>query len=250
MKLNKHSPLQTEYQKEAELERSKYFNEGLGDTIDKLRSVNRFIGRQELAKIIAYTDIFRKTSGVVGSIADCGVFFGGGLMTYANLCAALEPYNYQLKVLGFDTFEGDVGHTPIDKLGTVDREMYNYCAPVFDDLSRCATLFDLDRPVNHLSKIELVQGDLRETSAQYIADNPQVCFRIIHLSVNLYAPTKETILRFYPRLSRGGALVIQGLNYTVGATQALFDAFDELNLTVPQISHFDYFPNITYLIKE
>lgn len=78
MTKNEHSPLQTKAQGVAEISRAEYFESGAGTSVDKLRSITRFIGRQELGKILAYSDIFKKTQGVAGSIADCGVFFGGG----------------------------------------------------------------------------------------------------------------------------------------------------------------------------
>jgi len=251
MNINDHSPLQTELQATAEESRVHYFETGLGSTRDKLRSASRFIGRQETAKLLAYGDLIRLTSGCAGSIADCGVFYGGGLMNYATILAALEPYNYQCRVIGFDTFSGDTGQTDIDLTqGVVDRTTYTYEAHSLEDLRRAAEIYDMDRPLSHLPRIDFVAGDLCETAPAYIAQNPQTVFRIIHLVVNLYRPTLETIKAFYPRLTQRGILVIQGLNFTVGASQALFDAFEELGQRPPAIRAIDYYPNVTYLIKE
>jgi hypothetical protein len=251
MSINEHSPLQTPQQASAEDSRAEYFETGLGSTRDKLRSATRFIGRQETAKILGYAELIRLTNGCAGSIADCGVYFGGGLMNYATVLAALEPYNYQCRVIGFDTYSGDAGQSEIDlKHGVVDRTKYTYDAESLQDLRRAAEIYDLDRPLNHLPRIDFVAGDLCDTAPDYIRQNPETIFRIIHLSVNLYRPTFETIKAFYPRLTRGGILAIHGLNFTVGASQALFDAFAELELQPPSIRAIDYYPNITYLIKD
>ena len=250
MYINEHSPLQSEQQKSVEDLRSQYFDSGLGSTRDKLRSVTRFIGRQETAKVLAYAELIRITSGCAGSIADCGVYYGGGLMTYATVLAALEPYNYQCKIIGFDTFEGDVGQSEIDLTrGVVDRTQYTYKAESMQDLQRAADLYDQDRPLGHLPRITFVQGDLCETAPSYMAANPEVIFRIIHLSVNLYRPTREAIKAFFPRLTPGGVLVVHGLNFTVGASQALFDALEDLGESSPPIRVFDFYPNLTYLVK-
>lgn len=244
------SPLQNQTEETAEVLRAEYFESGLGTTIDKLRSVSRFIGRQEVAKLIGHAELLRITTGVAGSIADCGVYFGGGLMNYATTLSAMEPYNYQCRLIGFDTFSGDTGHEEIDlEHGIVDRKKFTYAADAFEDLKRAAEIYDLNRPLNHLPRIELVKGNLVESAPSYLEKNPGTIFRIIHLSVNLYRPTLETLKAFYPRLSKGGIVVIHGLNVTVGATQALFDAFEEFGIQLPSIRVLDYFPNITYFVK-
>ncbi len=248
---NKNSPLQTPEQGSAEAQRAKYFEDGLGSTEDKLRSVLRFLGRQELAKIMAYERVFTSTRGVGGSIADCGVYFGGGLMTYASLLATLEPYNYQCRVLGFDTFTGDSSQSDLDfDFGVVDRNEWTYTANgSAADLQKAIALFDLDRPLAHIPRVELVPGDLCDSAPSYMQKHPELILRIIHLSVNLYKPTLQAIKSFYPRLSPGGILVVHGLNFTPGATQALWDAFESMGIVMPAIEVCEFYPNLTWLMK-
>jgi hypothetical protein len=247
---NEHSPLQAQHQRTAEDMRALYLMEGHGDAKDKLRSIMRFVSRQELAKVLAYTKIFEQTAGIAGSIADCGVFFGGGLMTYANLSAALEPYNYQCKIYGFDTFSGDASHSKVDlEYGNVDRTEYKYAADMYQDLQRAIEIFDQDRPLGHLPKIELIKGDLVETAGAFIQSHPGVIFRIVHLSVNLYMPTISVLQSFWPRLSKGGVVVIHGMNYTPGATKALYDFFEKMEIEAPQVRVVECCPNVTYIIK-
>lgn len=203
-----------------------------------------------MAKLLGYAELVRMTTGVVGSVADCGVYFGSGLMNYATILAALEPYNYQCRVIGFDTFSGDAAHEEIDlQHGPVDRKRFNYTAGSLEDLKRAIQIFDMDRPINQLSRIEFVKGDLVETAPAYLKENPSTIFRIIHLSVNLYRPTLETLKSFYPRLSKGGIVVIHGLNVTPGATRGLFNAFEELEIPLPSARVLDYYPNLSYVIK-
>lgn len=223
----------------------------MGSVQEKLRSVSRFVGRQEIAKILGYADLVRQTSGLAGSIADCGVYFGSGLMNYANILAALEPYNYQCRVIGFDTFSGDTGHSEVDlNNSAVDRRIYRYEAGSLEDLRVAAEIYDLDRPVSQIQRIELIEGDLSSTAPQFIANNPNTVFRIVHLSVNLYQPTLDAIKAFYPRLTRGGILAIQGLNFTVGASKAMFDAFESFGYEPPAVRVLDYYPNLTFIVKE
>jgi hypothetical protein len=104
-------------QRKTEESRVEYFESGVGNTSDKLNSLSRFMSRQNMAKLLCYYELIQATKGVCGSILECGVYFGNGLMYYALITAALEPFNYQCKIIGFDTFAGDTVPADIDKLG-------------------------------------------------------------------------------------------------------------------------------------
>jgi len=251
---NNHSPLQTKLQASAEEKRAMYLEQGFGTSIDKNRSLMRFMSRQEFAKIHGYTKLFEMTSGVAGSIADCGVYYGQGLMTYANLSAALEPYNYQCKVYGFDTFEGNASYDDLDEKSSkdrwVDRQKYTCNASTYEDLMQCISIFDEDRPLKHLPKVELIKGNLVETAKSFISERPESLFRIIHLSVNLYKPTKAALESFFPRLSGGGLVAVHGLNNTSGATKALLEILEAANVKHPRLQVMDFYPNLGYYVKE
>ena len=84
-------------------------------TEDKLRNFSKYVRRQDLARFIAYKELFEKQINIKGSIVECGVYQGGGLMTWAKLSTILEPYNYHRKIIGFDTFTGIPSLTKFDE---------------------------------------------------------------------------------------------------------------------------------------
>ncbi|MCG9884935.1 MAG: hypothetical protein MH825_05050 [Cyanobacteria bacterium] len=231
---NNHSPLQAKLQANAEEKRAQYLEQGFGTSMDKNRSLMRFMSRQEFAKIHDYTKPFETTSGVAGSITDCGVYYGKCLMTYATLSAALEPYNCQCKVYGFDTFEGNASYDDLDSKSSkdrwVDRQKYTYDASTYEDLMHCIGIFDEDRPFNHLPKVELIKGDLVETAKSFILERPESLLRITHLPVNLYKTTRAALESFFPRLFGGGLVAVHGLNNTSGVTKALLEILEAANV--------------------
>lgn len=244
------SPLSTEAQRELERQRVQYFSEGIGSISDKLNSVMRFISRQNVAKYMCYYEVFKMTREVVGSIIECGVYFGNGLMTYANLAAALEPYNYQCRIIGFDTFSGDLGVSAKDTMNPYfRREEGDYYADSYEDLKKAIAIYDRDRPLNHLNKIELVRGDLRESAREYIKRNPALAIRILHLGVNLYEPTKMGLKALWPRMTRGGIVAVHGINYSAeGAYEAILEEVGQTNKI--RFRTFDFYPNFCYFIVE
>ncbi|OEU71468.1 MAG: hypothetical protein BA863_18560 [Desulfovibrio sp. S3730MH75] len=229
--------------------RQKYFVNGVGDTLEKLNSLPRFISRQNMGKLLCYNELFKMTENVLGSILECGVYYGNGFMTYANIAAALEPYNYQCKVVGFDTFEGDVGLTSEDRVNPlVKRHEGDYNAEgSYTDLREAIEIYDGDRPLNHMEKLELVDGDLTQTAPKYVEDNPSLTVRVLHLSVNIYQPTKAALENFYPLMPKGSVVAIHGINHSAsGATRAIKEVVGDINNL--ELKVFDYYPNITYFV--
>jgi len=169
-------------------------------------------------------------------------------MNFANLSASLEPYNYQCKIVGFDTFEGAIGLSDNDKNNySFERKNGEYYADSFEDLKQAIEIFDYDRALNHLDKVFLIKGDIRKTSVDYLQENPQTVIRILSLTMNFYEPTLIALESLYPKLSKGGIVICNGLNYASGATKALDEYLGISNL---KLKTFDFYPNITYFVKE
>src|ERR1700676_2236565 len=92
-----------------------YFDKSLGTNLDRLRSFTKYTPVAEINRFIAKSKLFEKIINIHGNIVECGVFMGGGLMTWATLSAIYEPLNHIRKVIGFDTFEGFTGINEKDK---------------------------------------------------------------------------------------------------------------------------------------
>ena len=236
--------LATKLQLDIEKKRVAYFDNSVGSLSDKLNSLSRYKSRQNFAKDICYYELIKMTKNVLGNIIECGVYFGNSLMNYANYSVSIEPYNYQCKIIGFDTFSGGIGLTQKDKNNySFERKEGEYKANSYEDLMRSIEIFNMDRPIDNIDKVKLVKGDIRKSSIQYIKENPQTIIRILSLTMNYYEPTLIALENFYPRISKGGIVVINGLNYASGATQALNDYLGLKNI---ELKAFDFYPNITY----
>mgnify|MGYP005641561293 FL=1 len=93
-----------------------YFDSSLGTNIEKLQNFAKYVPRQDLTNFLARYEIFKKILNVPGSIIECGVLFGGGLMTFAQLSSIFEPVNFERKIIGFDTFSGLTKFSKYDKM--------------------------------------------------------------------------------------------------------------------------------------
>ena len=61
----------------------KYFEKSIGTNVEKLQNFAKYVPRQNLTTFLTRYEIFKKILDVPGSIIECGVLFGGGLMTFA-----------------------------------------------------------------------------------------------------------------------------------------------------------------------
>lgn len=230
-----------------------YFASGSGSFTEKLENFAKYVPRQNLARFLVRYELFKQVHEVQGSIVECGVLFGGGLMSFANLSAILEPYNFQRRIIGFDTFEGFPGLAPEDLQGKPDRKSAHlktggFAAPdAYQDLLKSVELFNANRFLNHFPKVEVVKGDFAETSARYLQDHPHLVISCLYLDFDIYAPTKIAIERFLPRIPKGGIVVFDELNEEAfpGETQAVMAC---MPLSGLRVRRFPFEPRISYAV--
>ena len=72
----------------------------------KLENFPKYVRRNHLKRFLAMYEIFKMVLPVKGSVVECGVFKGFGVMTWAKLSTILEPENLTRRIYGFDTFSG------------------------------------------------------------------------------------------------------------------------------------------------
>jgi len=230
----------------------KYFQESPGSICEKLESFTKYVPRQKLSRFLSYYEIFKLIKNIQGSIVECGVLFGGGLMSFANLSVILEPYNFQRRIIGFDTFSGFPDVSKEDTQGLSKKSAHlkkgGFATPSsYEDLLQCIEIFNMNRFLNHFPKIEIIKGDFSETSKKYLQDHPHLVVSCLYLDFDIYTPTKVAIERFLPLIPKGGVVVFDELNDDTfpGETVAVKEA---LELSKLRIRRFSFEPRISYAI--
>src|SRR3990170_680202 len=85
-----------------------YISNSLGSNVEKLQNFTKYVPTQDLRKFLCRYELFRKILHVHGSIVECGVLYGGGLMAWAQLSEIFEPLNHLRNIIGFDIYEPTV----------------------------------------------------------------------------------------------------------------------------------------------
>ncbi len=136
----------TEKEVQYRVDMETYFKDSVGSNVEKLQNFTKYVPRKNLTKFISKYEIFKKILNVQGSIIECGVYLGGGLMTFAQLSAIFEPVNNQRKIIGFDTFSGFTELSEEDKKGkSVHSKKGGLAVDTYEDLKKCIELYDSNR---------------------------------------------------------------------------------------------------------
>ena len=134
-------------------------------------------------------------------------------MTWAQLSAIYEPINYTRRIIGFDTFEGFPAIAKQDETATSpERHKGGMAADSYEELKIAIELFDQNRPIGHIPKVELVKGDARQTIPKYIERNPYLVVSLLYLDFDLYEPTVVALENFLPRMPKGAIIGFDEIN--------------------------------------
>lgn len=228
------------------------FSSARGSQVEKLENFACYVPRQSMARFLCLSEIFKMVLNVQGDVMECGVNWGGGLMTFAQLSAILEPVNLQRRIVGFDTFNGFEAVSPQDEHATIqtaERRAGGYKAESLDDLQRTVALFDSNRFIGHIQKVELVAGDVAKTVPAYLEREPQTVVSLLHLDLDLYEPTKVCIEHFLPRMPKGAVIIFDELNNRTwpGETMAVMETIGLARLRIQRLT---YEPHVSYAVIE
>jgi hypothetical protein len=215
----------------------------------KLENFAKYIKRQKLTRLLALYEIFKRIISVKGSIVECGVYRGFGLMAWANMSAVLEPANLTRRIYGFDTFEGfpEVRSNDQSKLMKTKRgQLYSNS---FDELQELIEIYDSNRFLGHVNKVKLIKGDVIRTIPEFISKNQHLMVSLLFLDMDLYEPTKMAIEHFVPRMPKGAVIAFDELDNPIwpGETMALMETVGINKLKIERI---EFDPYIGFAVIE
>jgi len=161
-------------------------------------------------------------NSIPGDIVECGVWRGGSALVAA---LTLRDMHAERPIWLYDTFEGMTPPTDLD----VDRaggRGADYIHQYGDDGKWCyADLADVRSTFAHHhineTALHFVQGDVLRTLPNTSPDQ----ISILRLDTDWYESTKLELQLLYPKLSKGGVLIIDDYGYWEGSRVAVDEFF-------------------------
>ena len=158
---------------------------------------------------------------IPGAIVECGVWKGGSMMAVALTLLRLGDTSRELVL--FDTFSGMTEPTPEDANSPYDgyslygmwKRRTNWSGVPADEVreAMATTGYPMER-------VRLVEGPVEETLPAAAPER----IALLRLDTDWYASTRAEMEHLYPRLERGGVLVIDDYGHYAGARQAVDEA--------------------------
>lgn len=164
---------------------------------------------------------------VPGSIVECGVWKGGSMMTVAKTLLELET---ERDLYLFDTFEGMPPPTAVDvDLYGVQADVLLKTNPItpaiapFEEV--CRNMYSTGY---NPARINLVRGKVEDTLPRAAPRE----IALLRLDTDWYQSTLHELVHLYPRLIKGGILIIDDYGHFVGSKKAVDEYFQKNGIPI------------------
>ncbi len=230
--------LRTAAEREEGVRNQACFERNPGSWESKLENFPKYVRRQNLTRFMALYEIFKRVLNVKGSVVECGVHQGFGLMTWSKLAAILEPANIMRRIYGFDTFSGFPSLAEADRTAaSAHVRTGDLFADSHDELLELVATHDSTRFLGHVSKVKLIKGDATQTIPAFVKESPHVLVSLLFLDFDLYEPTKVALETFLPRMPKGAIVAFDELDNPLwpGETTAMLEVLDKYKLRLERL---------------
>lgn len=231
-------------------ETAKFLDGTAWNNLEKMRNFPVFAWRQQIRNFVERYEIYKMIKDVPGSILECGIADGFGLMSFAHFCSIFEGYHHTRKVIGFDTFDGFSELLAEDKTSNaVHMKRGGLRHDSYSILQGAIRLYNQNRPLGHIEKVQLVKGDASKTIPAFLKENPYLVIALLYLDMDLYQPTKDALRLLAGRIPKGGMICFDEINHPdyPGETLAVME---EIGLRNLKLKRFDFSTRACYAVME
>ena len=218
--------------------------------MELMDNLGLFISRRNMSRILWIHELYKKIIEVHGVIIEFGVRWGQNLALFESFRGIYEPFNWNRKIVGFDTFEGFMSLDKKDGSGEIMKEgSYDVLSGYEHILEQILDHYESESPMPHIRNYELVKGDATVTAKQYFSDNPHTIVALAYFDFDIYKPTYECLKIISEHVTKGSIIAFDELNHKdfPGETLALKEIF---GLNKYAIKRVPYNPQTSYLIVE
>jgi len=196
--------------------------------------------------ILTLTQVIKKLKeeNIEGDIVECGVWKGGSMMAAAMTLHYLKDYTRQIYL--YDTFDSfsipenmDIsyeGKTGSEILRQQSNNGSTWKAPSEEFVRQ--NMRETGYPFERLS---FVKGQVERTIPEIIPNK----IALLRLDTDWYSSTKHELEWLYPKLEKGGALIIDDYGYWQGCKKAVDEYFGSHNISSGVIK-IDYSARLLY----
>lgn len=197
-----------------------------------------------IGNILAHYELYKRIVNLPGDVIELGVFKGGSIIQFATFRELLENENSR-KIVGFDIF----GEFPKSDTVESDKRFIDNFAKndgKYEFLTKGEIYKSLE--LKKIHNVELVQGDIRETLAQYLGENPHTKISLLHIDTDVYEPAKVGLELLFSRVVKGGIIIFDDYGVIEGETLAVDEFLSDKDYLIEKYSFSHTKPS--YIVKK
>lgn len=200
-----------------------------------IKNMGLFLNLPLMQRLLWFNEVYQKIIHVHGIIVEFGCRWGQNLAFFETFRGIYEPYNFNRKIVGFDTFSGfpsvheKDGRSQFVKPGNYDvTENYDLY------LDSILKYHESEMPHSNMKKFELIKGDASLTIYEYLDKYPETIIAFAYFDIDLFEPTRDCLTAIKPHLTKGSVVAFDELNLHdfPGETLALNEVFGLNNVRI------------------
>ena len=177
-----------------------------------------------------------RQESLVGDFVECGVWKGGNIILLKKL---IEKFNLKKNIYGFDTFEGMVEPSfyDVNYNNKSAKKMFDEHKKNEIGFAMCS-LDDVKRNIKKNTKTDnifLIKGKVEDTLKNKRKLPKKIS--ILRLDTDFYESTKIELEILFPRLVKGGVLIIDDYGFWKGAKKAVDEYFCDYRQFMHYVDH-------------
>jgi hypothetical protein len=194
-----------------------------------------------IGKFIAHYELYKRILNVPGAIVECGVFKGASLSRFAMFRQLLEGSGAR-QIIGFDIF----GEFPETSFAEDKQKRAEFIASAGRESITPEMLDNILKRKGCGENVQLIAGDICTTVPSFVRNNTAFEIALLNLDTDIYEPAVTILQEFWPRLVKGGVLLLDDYGVFPGETKAVDDYFKDKNVVINQ---FGFAKTPAYIIK-
>lgn len=191
-----------------------------------MTSPERIYGLIQAVRYIVAADI-------PGAIVECGVWRGGSMMAVA---LTLQSLNARRELFLFDTFEGMPPPTEVDRdfRGVAAAEIFRSFAKRRERWC-AASLEEVRANIESTGYcyVQFIKGRVEDT----IPVRAPQSIALLRLDTDWYESTKHELTHLYPRVMRGGVLIVDDYGHWQGSRKATDEYFAQSPILLNRLDY-------------
>ena len=175
---------------------------------DLLEHYPAFVGHMTISRFLGLYEMYKKTLGVAGHIAEIGSYKGASLLHFSKLVKIFEGESLT-QVHGFDWFQG-TGKDEINSF--VEEGTYK------ESYERLIELIKIQGLENQTFVHKM---DVIKELSPFLEKNLHMQFKLVFLDAGMYNIVKTVLPLLWERLTPGGILILDQYNHELSPGETL-----------------------------